>query len=629
MHFSIGFLLFLFYLTVPANADQPFHSEDYFYYICDSISTSTGNYTTNSTYQSNLNQLFLALDSNSTSNGFAAGTSGTVPDKVTGIVLCRGDLNASTCSACFSQSFHDILNFCPYYKTALMWYNKCYMYFSSKYFLSSVANSPQVSLMNYYNVTVDPARFDHAVAQLMSQMKSWAINNSTKFFATGEVTNFSTEFTTIYGLVQCTPDMTKSQCQSCLEDLIDHFFEHASGKIGARTIGIHCNIRYETYPFYEGPSMVQIDSTIPSQSAAPTPRPVSVLTPAINKENDNPKTNIENVDSFLIDLSTLKEATLNFNESNKLGEGGFGAVYKGILPNGQEIAVKRLSQNSGQGVKELKNELVLVAKLQHKNLVQVVGVCLEGQEKLLAYEFVPNRSLGTFLFDNERRQELDWRKRKRIINGVARGLQYMHEDCQLTIVHRDLKASNILLGSDMNPKISDFGLARLFQVDQTAHATSRVVGTYGYMAPEYAMHGLYSIKSDVFSFGVLLLEILTGRRNSAVDGEHGEDILSSTWEHWVAGTITDTMDPQLDCPTNEVIRHVQIGLLCVQEDPINRPSMSEVVIMLSSNTISLEAPSKPALYLRRGGSSISQSLSGGRSLQMSQNDISTAQLGAR
>ncbi|KAJ1695755.1 hypothetical protein LUZ63_012453 [Rhynchospora breviuscula] len=559
----------------------------------------------------------------------------------------------------------DILNFCPYYKTALMWYNKCYMYFSSKYFLSSVANSPKKTLTNYYNVTVDPARFDQAVAQLMSDMKSWAVNNSTKFFATGEVTNFSTEFSTIYGLVQCTPDMTKSQCQSCLEDLIDHFFERASGRIGARAIGIHCNIRYETYTFYEGPAMVQIDGTIPSQSPAPAPHPVPVNKGSMKKskvlvitlpvvaaslslaifsfclykkrshgrkiflsENDNSKMNMENVDSFHIDFSTLKAATLDFNESNKLGEGGFGTVYKGILPNGQEIAVKRLSQNSCQGVKELKNELVLVAKLEHKNLVQVVGVCLEGQEKLLAYEFVPNRSLDTFLFDNERRQELDWRKRQRIINGVARGLQYMHEDSQLTIVHRDLKASNILLDSDMNPKISDFGLARLFQVDQTAHATSRVVGTYGYMAPEYAMHGLYSIKSDVFSFGVLLLEILTGRRNSgSIDGEHGEDILSSTWEHWIAGRITDTMDPLLDCPTNEVIRHVQIGLLCVQEDPMDRPCMSEVVIMLSGNTVSLEVPSKPALYLRRGGGSNSQTVSGDRSLQMSQNDIQLLSLG--
>ncbi|KAJ4745395.1 cysteine-rich RECEPTOR-like kinase [Rhynchospora pubera] len=313
----------------------------------------------------------------------------------------------------------------------------------------------------------------------------------------------------------------------------------------------------------------------------------------------NSQHKIENVDSFFIDISVLRAATLNFHEATKLGEGGFGSVYKGVLPDGQEVAVKRLSQSSEQGLEQLKNELVLVAKLQHKNLVRVVGVCLEGQEKLLVYEFVPNGSLDTFLFDNIKRQELDWTKRQRIINGVARGLQYLHYDSQLTIVHRDLKASNILLDSAMNPKISDFGLARLFRVDETTVATSRVVGTYGYMAPEYAMHGFYSIKSDVFSFGVLLLEILTGRGNSgSFDGEHDEDLLSTIWEHWITGTITEIMDPLLDCPTYEIIRHAHVGLLCVQENPINRPRMSEVVIMLSIDTISLEAPSKPAFYLR-------------------------------
>ncbi|KAJ1700819.1 hypothetical protein LUZ63_000598 [Rhynchospora breviuscula] len=659
MHLSLLLLSFILYLSVPATSE-------YFYYEC----YSTGNYTTNSTYLSNLNLLFSSLRSNSTANGFADGTVGTVPDMVTGISLCRGDLNTSSCLSCLTL-ISEILNLCPYYKSALMWYNSCYMYFSSKYFLSSLDNSPVQALINGNNVTVDPDRLDGVIAQLMSEMKSWALNNSTKFFATGVITNFSTEYSTFYGLVQCTPDLTKSQCQSCLQNLLDEFPSIASRQIGARIIGIHCNIRYESAPFYEGPAMVQIDGTAPSQSPALAPHPTPVAPPGVNNgskkksnvavlaitipivaavtslaifcfcfykkrsyarkklepEKVNFEKNVENVDSLLIDLSILKSATNNFHDTNRLGEGGFGSVYKGVLPNGQEVAVKRLSQSSGQGIEELKNELVLVAKLQHKNLVRVVGVCLGGQEKLLVYEFVPNRSLDTFLFDNERRQVLDWRKRRRIINGVARGLQYLHEDSQLTIVHRDLKASNILLDSDMNPKISDFGLARLFRVDQTAYATKRVVGTYGYMAPEYAMHGLYSTKSDVFSFGVLLLEIVTGRgNNGSFDSEHGEDLLSSVWEHWITGTITDLMDPVLDCATNEIIRHIHIGLLCVQEDPVDRPHMSEVVIMLSTDTISLEAPSKPAFYLRRGDGSNIQSESGTRSLQLSQNEVTISQL---
>jgi serine/threonine protein kinase len=187
------------------------------------------------------------------------------------------------------------------------------------------------------------------------------------------------------------------------------------------------------------------------------------------------------VDSMMMDVSTLRAATGDFDDSNKLGEGGFGAVYRGVLPDGEEVAVKRLSRSSTQGVEELKNELALVAKLKHKNLVRLVGVCLEQQERLLVYEYVPNRSLDLVLFggqeSEERRGRLDWEQRYRIINGIARGMQYLHEDSQLRVVHRDLKASNILLDANMNPKISDFGLARFISRDQTQVVTSHIVGT--------------------------------------------------------------------------------------------------------------------------------------------------------
>ncbi|CAL9750746.1 unnamed protein product, partial [Musa acuminata subsp. burmannicoides] len=205
--------------------------------------------------------------------------------------------------------------------------------------------------------------------------------------------------------------------------------------------------------------------------------------------------------------------------SNKLGEGGFGAVYKGLLPDGRVIAVKRLL-NSGQGLGELKNELLLVAKLQHRNLVKLLGVCLE-EETMIVYEYVPNSSLDKFLFGNSRGKQLTWGIRYKIICGIARGLLYLHEESQLKIIHRDLKASNILLDADMNPKIADFGLAKLFDIDQTQGTTNRVMGTFGYMAPEYVMQGKFSIKSDVFSFGVLVLEILTGRKSN---GSHNPEV---------------------------------------------------------------------------------------------------------
>ncbi|VAI41207.1 unnamed protein product [Triticum turgidum subsp. durum] len=310
---------------------------------------------------------------------------------------------------------------------------------------------------------------------------------------------------------------------------------------------------------------------------------------------------IQSIDSLLLDLSTLRAATNNFAESNKLGEGGFGAVYKGVLSEGgQEIAVKRLSQSSTQGIEELKTELALVAKLQHKNLVRLVGVCLEEKEKLLVYEYMPNRSLDTILFDSDKSRDLDWGKRLKIVSGVARGLQYLHEDSQPRIIHRDLKASNVLLDSDWNPKISDFGLAKLFGWDQSQAFTSHIAGTYGYMSPEYAMRGQYSVKSDAYSFGVLVLEIITGRKNSSfANSEQSIDLSSLVWEHWTRGTVEELLDPSLGgrSPGGHLLKLVNIGLLCVQHNPEDRPTMSMVNVMLSSNTVSLQAPSRPTFCI--------------------------------
>ncbi|KAE8777866.1 putative serine/threonine-protein kinase receptor [Hordeum vulgare] len=308
---------------------------------------------------------------------------------------------------------------------------------------------------------------------------------------------------------------------------------------------------------------------------------------------------ILSIDSLLLDLSTLRVATNHFGEGNMLGKGGFGMVHKGVLPDGKQIAVKRLCKSSRQGIEELKSELVLVAKLRHRNLVSLIGVCLEEQEKILVYEFMPNRSLDTILFDSEKRKDLDWGRRFKIINGVARGLQYLHEDSQLKIVHRDLKASNILLDFDYNPKISDFGLAKIFGGDQSEDVTRRIAGTYGYMSPEYAMHGQYSARSDAFSFGVLVLEIVMGRRNNgSCNSEQHIYLVNLVWEQWTRGNVIELIDLSLsDHPSfhiDQVVKCIQIGLLCVQNRSEDRPTMSSVNVMLSSQRVCLASVSMPA-----------------------------------
>ncbi|KAL9239262.1 hypothetical protein vseg_013602 [Gypsophila vaccaria] len=298
----------------------------------------------------------------------------------------------------------------------------------------------------------------------------------------------------------------------------------------------------------------------------------------------------------LIDFKDLVVATDNFHDNQMLGQGGFGQVYKGKLGDGREIAVKRLSAASLQGVEEFMNEVVVISRLQHKNLVSLIGFCVEGEEKLLVYEFMPNKSLSEFLFDSSKRELLDWHTRFNIIEGICRGLIYLHRDSRLRIIHRDLKASNILLDDQLNPKIADFGMARIFGHGQDKDETRRVVGTYGYMAPEYAMDGHFSEKSDVYSFGVLLLEILTAKKNNAFwYEEESLTLLGYVWKLWAEGDAGSIIDPIISDPLykQEVDRSIQVGLLCVQENVNDRPSMSTVISMFSSDIADLPLPKEP------------------------------------
>ncbi|XP_050210120.1 G-type lectin S-receptor-like serine/threonine-protein kinase RKS1 [Mercurialis annua] len=325
------------------------------------------------------------------------------------------------------------------------------------------------------------------------------------------------------------------------------------------------------------------------------------------------------------DLSSIIAATNNFSPANKLGEGGFGSVYKGQLTNGQEVAVKQLSENSVQGIEEFKNEVMLIAKLQHRNLVKLLGCCFEGGEQMLIYEYLPNKSLNLFLFDENRRLCLDWRKRFNIINGIARGILYLHQDSRLRIIHRDLKSSNILLDEEMNPKISDFGTARIFRADQIHDKTKRVVGTYGYMSPEYAVFGKFSIKSDVFSFGVIVLEIVTGKKNNESQKTNTSlSLIGHVWDLWREDRALEIVDSLLDgsYSPDEALRSIHIGLLCVQENVEDRPTMLEVVLMLSSEA-TLRAPKQPPFVF--SASSDKTNISGSSSI----NEVTITKFEAR
>ncbi|KAI3829326.1 hypothetical protein L1987_03446 [Smallanthus sonchifolius] len=325
----------------------------------------------------------------------------------------------------------------------------------------------------------------------------------------------------------------------------------------------------------------------------------------------------------------LEVATDGFANKNKLGQGGFGPVHKGILPGGQEIAVKRLSKSSGQGLVEFKNEMILIAKLQHRNLVRLMGYCIEGEERMLVYEYMPNKSLDSFLFDPVKKAELDWKKRFMIIEGIARGLLYLHRDSRLRIIHRDLKASNILLDEEMNPKISDFGMARIFGGNQNEANTNRVVGTYGYMSPEYAMEGLFSVKSDVYSFGVLLLEIISGHRNNSFRSDDSTNLIRHAWKLWKEGKPEELIDPLIvdSCNRTEALQCIHVAMLCVQSSAVQRPTMSSVVFMLEGENTSLPQPNE--LDLTSLSSAEMDLIMEGREINVSSNDVTVTEVHGR
>uniref|UniRef100_A0A0E0LLS1 Uncharacterized protein n=1 Tax=Oryza punctata TaxID=4537 RepID=A0A0E0LLS1_ORYPU len=563
--------------------------------MCD---TAGGNYTEGSTYQENVRALATALPGNASSSRdlFAKGAAGTAPDVVYAIALCRGDTNASSCAACVATAFDTAQQLCAFNKRATLFDDPCILRYSDLDILANVTdNQGNFVAWNYNNVSAaKAAAFDAASGRLVNATADYAAADRVRRFGTGEVGFDDATYPKIFSLAQCTPDMSEADCRSCLGRIIRWATpQYFAGKPGGRVFGVRCNFRFESYSFFSGRPLLHLPAPAPSPANMTQPSP-----PGTVEDSTNPD-DIQSIDSLLLDLSTLRAATDNFAERNKLGEGGFGIVYKGVLPEGREIAVKRLSQSSRQGIEELKTELVLVAKLRHRNLVSLVGVCLEEGEKLLVYEYMPNKSLDTILFDYEKSKDLDWGKRLNIVSGVARGLQYLHEDSQLRVVHRDLKASNVLLDFDHNPKISDFGLAKLFEWDQTQDVTSHIAGTYGYMAPEYAMRGQYSVKSDTFSFGVMILEIVTGRRNSSFsNSEQSVDLLSLVWEHWTTGRIEELLDPAIGSRSvNDLLKLINIGLLCVQDNPADRPTMSAVTVMLSSDTVSLQAPSRPTFSI--------------------------------
>ncbi|CAL5062372.1 unnamed protein product [Urochloa decumbens] len=612
------------------------------------ISCDDSEYTANSTFQANLDLLAATLPANASASpaGFATATAGAAPDQANALALCRGDSNASACAACVAAAFQDAQQECPLDKGVAVYRDACVLRFAGIRFLDFlqgdqwlVAELIPVVDTATGSVNASEAWFSAAVSGIFTALvdraaAAAASNTTRKYFATAEM-GFDPK---LYGLAQCVPDLTPAQCRDCLGQLFrvteQRYLSVRPLSQWSSSFLVWCSLRYSVSPFYQGQAMLQL-------AAPPAPSPDATMAPP-NPErgagrnrsaagisagvacsvvlvfllsvclffrfrrrikatgNDHPLEKIGRAHCTIFDLPTLQQATGHFTEKNKLGEGGFGTVYKGILSDGQMIAVKTLLGRTGHGLQQLHNEIVLLAELQHKNLVRLQGFCSHQNDTLLVYEYIKNGSLDNFLFDDARGNALNWEQQYNIVLGIAKGILYLHEDSSMRIIHRDLKPNNILLDDDMEPKIADFGLARLLEEGHTESRTARIVGTFGYMAPEYAMHGNVSPKIDIFSFGVLTLEIVTMRNNCTSD-EHGTvNLLSDVWDHWTKGTISQMLRGSLDgCARSQALRCIHVGLLCVQQDPGHRPDISAVVFMLTRDNMELQPPSQPAFFFGR------------------------------
>ncbi|XP_071904765.1 cysteine-rich receptor-like protein kinase 25 [Coffea arabica] len=468
-------------------------------------------YNSGSTYRTNLNFLLDTLSSHASrtdNNGFYNFSTGDdASNKVYGVFLCRGDVNTDVCKECVADAHIRLLDECPNQTAAIVWYDECLLRFSDQTIFSKADLGENLTRCNPFDVPgPDWDKFKMVLINLLHNAADEAANHTLgKKFAVQEG-NYSTDQKRLYTLTQCTPDLSPYDCKRCLTEAIMVVPACCSKKQGGRVIYPSCNLRYEVSVFYD-----TVSSASPNSPGGPPPNSTegkgrsppraafSIAVPLIGvavvlfvmalvflKRRLRksyvamaPETIAEilTAESLQYSLTEIQIATNNFSVDNKIGEGGFGRVYKGVLGNGQEVAVKRLSRSSVQGAEEFKNEIVVVAKLQHRNLVRLLGFCLEGEEKILIYEFVANKSLDYFLFDPENKRSLNWSRRYNIIGGIAKGLLYLHEDSRLRIVHRDLKISNILLDGNMSPKIADFGMAKICGVDQYEGNTNRIAGT--------------------------------------------------------------------------------------------------------------------------------------------------------
>ncbi|XP_034201096.1 cysteine-rich receptor-like protein kinase 3 isoform X2 [Prunus dulcis] len=518
---------------------------------------------------------------------YAAAVNGTGNNTVYAFGECMKDLSKQDCDVCFAQCKTQILRCLPFQKATRggrLFYDGCYLRYDDFNFFNQSLSAQDTSVCGRTGFGGNQSVFKDNALRLVRNLSFVAPKNDG--FSVGFVGQGNE---TVYGLAQCWEFVNGSACEECLADTVVRIGS-CPPKAEGRVLNAGCYLRYSTQKFYSNNTSTDAAGNGEKKQLGP-------LLATVNKSQLN------------FSYEVLERATNYFHDSNKLGQGGSGSVYKGVLPDGKVVAIKRLFFNTRQWVDHFFNEVNLISGIHHKKLVKLLGCSITGPESLLVYEYVPNQSLNDYFTVKNNVEPLRWELRYKIILGTAEGLAYLHEESKVRIIHRDIKLSNILLDEDFMPKIADFGLARLFPEDKT-HISTAIAGTLGYMAPEYVVRGKLTEKADVYSFGVLVIEVVCGKRNNCYI-PNSVSILHMAWDLYGTGRLCSAVDPLLEgkFDEEEASRLLQIGLLCVQASAELRPAMSLVVKMLTENP-EIPQPTQPP-FLNSGSAEFGRQIPSG------------------
>ncbi|KAG5001669.1 hypothetical protein AAZX31_08G274400 [Glycine max] len=601
-----------------------------------------------------------ALTPLTTSHGHGAVFNGSQNATVFAFGECMRDLSQNDCNLCLAQCKTQLLACLPFQRGTRggrLFFDGCYLRYDDYNFFGETRSDQDTTVCgnnssnNNSNSAANSATnsssgvYKANAMALVRNLSGLAPKNDGFFVGSVERKNVS-----VYGLAQCWEFVNGSACERCLADAVTRIGSCSTQE--ARALSAGCYLRYSSQKFYNNSSDVvtagkhgkrTLVKILAASSAALALLLVVVTVVFFTRKNVVTRRRERrqfgallatvNKSKLNMPYEVLEKATNYFNEANKLGQGGSGSVYKGVMPDGNTVAIKRLSYNTTQWAEHFFTEVNLISGIHHKNLVKLLGCSITGPESLLVYEYVPNQSLHDHFSVRRTSQPLTWEMRQKIILGIAEGMAYLHEESHVRIIHRDIKLSNILLEEDFTPKIADFGLARLFPEDKS-HISTAIAGTLGYMAPEYIVRGKLTEKADVYSFGVLVIEIVSGKKISSYI-MNSSSLLQTVWSLYGSNRLYEVVDPTLEgaFPAEEACQLLQIGLLCAQASAELRPSMSVVVKMVNNNH-EIPQPAQPP-FINSSSSEFSKSgLPGynfqpGSNTQSSGNTISESQIEPR